>query len=215
MTTPRNGNLRTYLAGTGATGALIAGAIVAFLSVGAIVAFDGFPLGGDDAEGSLSLAEQPGGEAPEAAAAALAATPGAVADSPAGGTVIAAILPGGIAIGPGGPIGPGGNTTTGTGTGGGDNPNTPTTPGTPGGGPVSGLVEDVDETTSGLGLPGLGPATKPLTDAVDNTVGNTLNQVGGALGQPNLGDDVNNTVRGLTNGLLGREGLTGRLLGGN
>jgi hypothetical protein len=34
------GNLRAYLAGTGATGALIAGAVVAFLSIGAIVAFD-------------------------------------------------------------------------------------------------------------------------------------------------------------------------------
>ena len=198
MTKPRIGNLREYIAGTGATGALIAGAVIAFLSVGALVAFNGLPLGGDDASGSLSLTDQPGGDAPEAAAIALGATPGAVADRPAGGTVVAAILPGGVRVGPG--LGPGADT--GTGTGGGDNPTIPTIPGTGGGG-VSGLVDDVDQTTGGLGVPPLGGTTGPITDEIDRTLNDTLNDVGGAVGQPNLGNGVNDTVRGLTNGLLG------------
>lgn len=207
MMKPRIGNLRAYLAGTGATGALIAGALVAFLTVGALVAFNGFPLGGDDADGSVSLADQPGGQAPESAAAALGATPGAVAATPAGGTVLAAILPGGIGIGPGGPIG---GTGPGGGTGGGDNPTTPVDPGG-GSGVVGGAVEDVDGSTGGLGLPPLGPATSGVTDQADQALNNTLDNVGGAVGQPNLGNDVNDTVNGVTGGLLGNGGL----LGGN
>jgi len=214
MTKPRIGNLREYVAGTGATGALIAGAVIAFLSVGALVAFDGLPLGGDDADGSLSLTDQAGSEAPEAAAIALGATPDAVAATPAGGTVVAAILPGGVRVGPG--FVPGAGSGTGTGTGGGENPTTPTTPGSGGStGAVSGLVDDVDETTSGLGLPSLGDTTRPLTDEVDQALNDTLNNVGGAVGQPNLGNDVSDTLRGLTDGLIGREGLTEQLLGGN
>lgn len=208
MKQPRIGNLREYLAGTGATGALIAGAMIAFLAVGALVAFDGFPLGGGGADGSVSLAEGPGSQAPEAAAVALGATPGAVAARPAGGTVLAAILPGGIPVGPG--VNGGGPTGTGP-TGGGDAPGTPTDPGSSGA--LSGLVEDVDETTGGL--PPLSPTTGPITDQLDHTVNDTLNNVGGALGQPNLGDNLNDTVRNLGNGLVGREGLTGSLLGGN
>jgi hypothetical protein len=207
MKQPRIGNLREYLAGTGATGALIAGAIIAFLAVGALVAFDGSQLGGGGADGSVSLAEGPGSQAPEAAAAALGVTPGAVAARPAGGTVLAAILPGGIPVGPG--LNGGGST--GTGPGGGDAPGTPTDPGSSGA--LSGLVGDVDETTGGL--PPLSPTTGPVTDQIDDTVNDTLNNVGGALGQPNLGDNLNDTVRNLGNGLVGREGLTGTLLGGN
>ncbi len=218
MSKPRIGNLREYLAGTGATGALIAGAVIAFLSVGALVAFDGFPLGGDEASGSLSLADQPGGQAPEAAALALAGTPGSVAAAPAGGTVVAAILPGGVRVGPGfGPGGAAGGGSGGSDTGGGENPPGPPTPGPgpSGSGVVGGLVDELDETAGGLGLPALGGTTGPLTDQIDRTLNDTLNNVGGAVGQPSLGANVNNTVRGLTNGLLGREGLTGQLLGGN
>lgn len=207
MKKPRIGNLRAYLAGTGATGALVAGALVAFLTVGALVAFDGFPLGGDDASGQISLADQPGGEAPEAAAAALAATPGAVAASPAGGVVLAAVLPGGVGSAPNGPVVTGSGTT-GPGGGTGTNPPLPPRPPPPPPPPgaLSGLVDDVDETTGSLGLPPLGPATQPLTDGIDRTLNDTLNGVGGAVGQPGLGNDVNDTVRGLTNGLIGREG---------
>ncbi|MGI9019436.1 MAG: hypothetical protein ACR2G3_01835 [Solirubrobacterales bacterium] len=201
MKKPRIGNLRAYLAGTGATGALVVGALVAFLSVGALVAFDGFPLGGDDASGQVSLAEGPGGQAPEAAAAALAGIPDAVAATPAGGVVLAAVFPGGVGIGPGGPVatGPGG-TGPGGGTDGGENPPPPPPPPPPPtGGALSALVDDADETTGSLGLPPLGPATQQLTDGIDRTLNDTLNGVGGAIGQPNLGNNVNDTVRGLTN----------------
>ena len=199
---PRIGNLRAYLASTGATGALVAGAIVAFLSVGALVAFNGNPLGGDDASGTVGLAEGPG--APEAAAVALAPAPDAVAAAPAGGTVLAAILPG-FGPGGGGPGGGGGggggSTQTG---GGGDDGGGTTTPPPGGGGTVGGVVDGVDDTTSGLGvdLP-LAPATKPLTDQLDQTVDDTLNGAGGLLGQPNLGGNVTDAVNGLTGSLLG------------
>ncbi len=43
----------------------------------------------------------------------------------------------------------------------------------------------------------------------------TLNNVGGALGQPNLGNNVNDTVRNLANGLVGARGPDGTLLSGN
>jgi hypothetical protein len=198
MTMPRIGNLRAYLAGTGATGALIAGAVIAFLTVGALVAFDGSIFGGDDASGSVSLADQPGGTAPESAAAALGAGPGGVARTPAGGAVLAAVFPGaGGGAGSSG-TGPGG-TAPGT-----DGPGTPpTTPPASGGGALSGVVQDLDETTSGLGLPPLSQTTGPLTDQLDNTVNDTLNNVGGLLGNPNLGDNVSNGVRDLSDGLLG------------
>lgn len=215
MTKPRIGNLRAYLAGTGATGALIAAAVLAFLTVGAIVAFNGFPLGGNDAEGSVSLADQPGGIAPESAAAALgAAAPGAVARTPAGGTVLAAVLPGGAGAGagsnggtaPGAPGGPGAGT--GTGTGGGTIPTAPG--GGTGGGTVGGLVDDVDQTTAGLGLDvPLNDTVGPVADQVDHTVNDTLNNVGGIVGQPHLGDNVNNGLHGVTDHVLGDNGLLG------
>jgi hypothetical protein len=195
MTMPRIGNLRAYLAGTGATGALIAGAVVAFLSIGAFVAFDGFPLGGDDASGSVSLADQPGGTAPETAAAALGGAPGGVAATPAGGTVLAASLP---ALSPT-DTGPGGTGTLGLGPG-----ETPSGTGS-GGGAVTDVVGAVDDST-GLNL---SDTTSGLTNTVDQTVNNTLNNVGGLVGSPNLGDNVTNGVNNLTDNLLGGNGLPG------
>jgi hypothetical protein len=190
------GNLRAYLAGTGATGALIAGAVVAFLSIGAIVAFDGFPLGGDDASGQVSLADQPGGTAPETAAAALGGAPGGVAASPVGGAVLAASIPSLTTTGPAG-----GSGTLGPGI---DGPGE--TPGTGSdGGPTTGLVDDVSDTT---GLP-LQDTTSGLTNTVDQTVNDTLNNVGGAVGNSNLGNNVTDGVRDLSNNLLGGNGLPG------
>ena len=189
-TLPRIGDVRAYLAGTGATGALIAGAVIAFLTVGALVAFDDALLGGDDATGSAALADLPGGTAPETAAAALAATPGGVAGRPAGGVVLAAAVPGGEGAagsppgsdtaGSAGPAGPG--------TGG----PTPTD-----NGPLSGAVQSVDDTTGPIGVPPVSPATGPITDQVDDSVRDTLNQVGGNTGNPHLGDDVSDGLNGL------------------
>lgn len=186
MTLPRIGNLRAYLAGTGATGALIAGAVIAFLTIGALVAFDDALLGGDEATGSAALAGLPGGNAPETAAAALAATPGGVAGTPAGGSVLAAALPGG-APGAGGTAGPSSS--------GPDGPGTPTTP-SGGGGPLSSAVGTLDDTTGQTGLPPASPTTGPITDQVDDAVRNTLNDVGGNAGNPHLGDDVSDGLNG-------------------
>jgi hypothetical protein len=218
MTMPRIGNLRAYLAGTGATGALVGGAVVVFLAATAFVAFSGFSLGGDDASGQVAIGTDDAG-APEAAALALAGASTAVAPAPAGGVVLAASGPGsgpaggsGPGDGPGGSVGPGGP----GGSGGGSEP--PTTPppgGSDGGGSVTGVVQDLDETTSGLGLNlPLSQVTGPVTQQVDQTVNNTLNHVGGLVGQPNLGNQASGTVKNLSNSLLGNQGLTGNLLGG-
>ena len=185
MTLPRIGNVRAYLAGTGATGALIAGAVIAFLTVGALVVFDDALLGGDDASGSAALADVPGGNAPETAAAALAAAPGGPAGSPAGGTVLAATLPG---AGAGAGAGGAGTTTAPGGPGG---PGTPTPPGDSTG-PLSGAVQTIDDATAPLGLPPASSTTGPITSQADDAIRNTLNDVGGNAGNPHLGDDVSN-----------------------
>jgi hypothetical protein len=208
MTMPRIGNLRAYLAGTGATGALVGGAVVVFLAATAFVAFNGFSLGGDDADGQVAIGTDTGAGAPEAAALALAAGPTAVAPTPAGGVVLAATGPGsgtgggsGDGFGSDGPDGPGGP--------GGPGPGEPP-PGGSDGGAVGGVVQDLDETTSGLGVNApLSQVTGPLTQQVDKTVNDTLNNVGGVVGQPNLGGQVNDTVKNLSNGLLGNQGLLG------
>lgn len=53
----RNFNLRAYLAGGGATVALIAGAVLVFASLGAYVAFEGLPVGGGDDDGGQIAVE--------------------------------------------------------------------------------------------------------------------------------------------------------------
>ena len=174
MTMPRIGNLREYLASTGATGALIAGAVVAFLSAGALVAFNGSPLGGEDADGSVSLADQPGGNAPERAAAALRAAPGAVAKQPFGGSVLASVLPGGAGGSGSGGSGEGGSTDGG-----------PLDP-LGGAGGVSGAVDGIDQTTDGTGLPALGDTAGPVAGPVDDAT----NGVGGLLGNQNPGNGL-------------------------
>lgn len=54
----RNFNLRAYLAGGGATVALIAAAVLVFASLGAYVAFEGLPIGGDSDDGAEVAVEQ-------------------------------------------------------------------------------------------------------------------------------------------------------------
>jgi hypothetical protein len=193
---PGSGNLRAYLAGTGATGALIGGAAVVFLSALAFVAFNGFsfPSSGDESSISLS-SQQPAriGQAPIAAANAVGPGAGAVAATP-------------TAVGGPSSSGPG---ATAPGSGPGSTGETPNG-GSSSGGPISGVVGDVDSATP-RGLPNVGDATDPVTGPVDDAVGNTLNQAGGAVGNPHLGDQVNDTVKGITDGVVGNNGL----LGGN
>jgi hypothetical protein len=187
-----NGNARTaetYLAGLGASGALIAGAVVAFLLLVGMVTFDAWPraaglVGGDDASVS-SDALTPGATAAAALGSAtdqvspatpgdsLVAPPGGRAGQGGGGGVTGGGTGGGTIepgdTGGGGSTGGGGGT--GTGTGGG-----------------AGTVGDtVNSTVSGLG--------KTVQGTVDG-LGKTVNDTVSGLGQT-----VNNTVNGV-NGLL-------------
>jgi hypothetical protein len=176
---------RAYIAGLGAAGALIGAAAIAFLTLGALVAFDGD-------QGDRADSEQD------------------TVFTGAGGTVTALAPPSGGAGGAGGGgAGPGGGGSDGGGSdggggpgsgqgepgvegggpaGGGPPPGSPPAPApTPAGGalpapppasgtgPVGGLVDAVDGAAGGLGLdPGLGDATDPITSPVDETLQDTL-----------------------------------------
>jgi hypothetical protein len=166
---------RAYLAGMGATSALVAAAAIAFLSLAALVGFNGLPGGGDESTtGGVNVGR--GGAAAQAAAA-VGAAGGAVAAAPAPGSATAAeeVVPGAS----GGPVPSGGESES-------DLPDSPTTPGTPpsvGGDagtvvpptesqdPVGDAVDQVDETGGGLGLdPGLGDTLDPITGHVEDTI---------------------------------------------
>jgi hypothetical protein len=191
-------NVRAYLAGTGATGALVAGAIVAFLGVATLFAFNGLPGDSGPSEDD-SLFVGAGGGAPAAAATAVAAAPGAVAATPAPippaatAAILADIGPaGGDAAGPGLP---GDLDSVGSLTGlpaGGGSPPAPSPSG-----PAGGLVGGVDQATNGLGG-GLGPATEPLTDPVDQTLQQNLPGAGDTANQ--VGQDATGTVNGVLGG---------------
>jgi len=204
---PRNGNLKAYLAGGGATAALVAAAVVVFVGVAAFVGFNGLPFGADDsADSTVNLAAG----VPDAAADAAAATAGAVSDDP--------VTPSGAALAEIADSLPPGSTSEVPGVNGlipgvdGGDPGspgvipppgeTPTNPAVPG--PLGSAVDDIEDTAgnAGLDLP-LGDVTDPITGPVDNAVNGALNNVGGALGNPNLGNQVNGALNGVTNGLLG------------
>ena len=136
---PRFTHLRAYLLGTGATGALIAAAVIVFVSLATYVAVNGMPFAGNGtAPGDSFVGVQTGGT-PASTAAALRAAPGAVAARPVPGAPIGAGAAGAFARGHAGPGG--GSAAAGGFNGGGGNlpggGTTPpgTTPG-PGGGPT-------------------------------------------------------------------------------
>jgi hypothetical protein len=190
-------NIRSYIAGTGASGALVAATVVALLTVGALFAFEGMPGDSAPAEGDSVFVGSAG--APGAAATAVAGAPGAVADTPAPlpPAAVDALL---VAAGPdgglpaGAPAGPGSPTTDG-GTlpapGAPGTAPTPTTSPTSSPGTVGNLVNGVGQAT---GNPGLGQATQPVT----GPVGQTRDQTG-------VGGTVDQTVEGV-GGLLGGGG---------
>jgi hypothetical protein len=65
-------------------------------------------------------------------------------------------------------------------------------------------VNSVDNTTNGLGVnSNLSQTTQALTQPLDTTTRNLLNNVGGLLGDGHLGDTTTQTLNGLTHGLLG------------
>jgi hypothetical protein len=206
--TASNGvNTRAFLAGGGATTALIAAAVIAFLSVAALVAFNGLPIGGGDANsGSVQVGEVPatGANAPELAAGALGGAAGAVAATPAAPTAVDPTLIPGFG-GPGVPGAPA--ILPGSGA-----PSVPGT-GTAGSGALGGTVGGVEDTAGNLGLDvPLDDATSGLTGPLDQTVNDTVKNVGGALGNPNLGNQVGGAVDNVTDGLLGPKGAVDQLL---
>jgi hypothetical protein len=203
-------NTRAFLAGGGATTALIAAAVIAFLSVAALVAFNGLPIGGGDADSAtVQVGEVPttGANGPDAAAAAAAGAPGAVAATPAAATAVdPTLIPGFAGAGSG---------LNGAGTGTGTLPGgsgVPTVPGT-GSGVLGGTVGGVEDTAgnAGLDVP-LNDIAGGLTGPLDQGVNDTLNNVGGAVGNPNLGNQVGGAVNNVTNGVLGPKGAVDELL---
>ena len=194
---------KAYLAGTGATSALVAAAVVSFFALAGLFTVNGFPGGLSSTEGDTVLVA-PGSDAPEAAAAAAAAAPGAVAATPAdrvvGGAGVSAA--GGAGAGEsggtlGGATAPGGGATPGSGTAPdatvptGSSPSAPAPAPAPGTstqqGPLSDTVSGVEGTTegaTGLDVP-LTETTQPLTDQLDQTVQDTGDTVGGLLGGNN------------------------------
>jgi hypothetical protein len=164
----RNFNLRAFLAGAGATTALIAGAIVVFASLATYVAFNGLPIGsGNENASQLTVGASDVTVSPQAARV-LGGAAGAVAATAAAPTATAP-APGATTQG-GGPADPGGPGTTPGDLPPSGTPTAPTgpvstvptpTPGAGSGGPVGGAVDSVDNAT-GLGL---GPAADPVTGA--------------------------------------------------
>ena len=154
--------------------------------MGALVAFNGFALGGGDEDGSASLADQSGGLAPEAAAVALGATSDAVASRPAGGTVLAANEPRSAAAASRGADGgraPGAPVTAAA-----DEPDSPVAPPTVAGGGVQGVVSAVDDSLSDAGAGGgISDAAGPVAGQVDEAVEGALDGVDGLLDDTGLG----------------------------
>jgi hypothetical protein len=179
---------RAYIAGTGATAALVAAVAGVLLSLAALVTFEGLPGGsGEPEDGSVFVGPGASSGTAQGAAAALAAAPGAVAAAP----VPVGAGPGVASPGGGGPVADGVAPPDAPGVpsppeGGGDGAVPP--PGTSQGGPIGGVVDAVDETAAGLGVdPGLGEATDPITGPVDQALDDNLPGVSGASAVPAAG----------------------------
>lgn len=193
--------LRAYLAGSGAMVALTAAAILAFLALTTLVAFNGLPFGGGQSEADPVPVAPPLGGAPEAAAlAAGAAASAAVAATPAEDSSVAPPAPSGSSAGG-----------SGAGIAGADGAPGPA-PGVPGTIPpastsssdvLGGTVGTLEQTGSNLGVNApLGDVTQNVTGPLDKTLNQTLNGVGGAIDKPKLGDQLGTGVNNLTNKLL-------------
>jgi len=201
---PTRFSLRAYLAGGTATTALIAGVVVIFASLAAYVAFEGIPGGGEGSTGdSAILAGTPG--APEAAAVVVRRASAAVEATPAAPTATAP--PQGATAAPQGTAVP---------------PQTSTSPTSPSGGgveqvsapqpeageataagpsegsgesgPIDTAVTGLQDTAADLGVDVPTGNLQNITEPLDQNANNTLNDVGGALGAPTLGDQVTGTV---------------------
>jgi hypothetical protein len=194
---------KAYLAGTGATSALVAAAVVSFFALAGLFSVNGFPGGLSSSEGDTVLVA-PRSDAPEAAADAAAAAPGAVAAIPAdrvvggagvGGAGVAGAGESGGALG--GATAPGGGATPDAGTAPDATVPTVSSPSAPAPTPASGTstqqgplsdtvsgVEGTTEGATGVDVP-LSETTQPLTDQLDQTIQDTNDTVGGLLGGSN------------------------------
>jgi hypothetical protein len=194
---------KAYLAGTGATSALVAAAVVSFFALAGLFSVNGFPGGLSSSEGDTVLVA-PRSDAPEAAADAAAAAPGAVAAIPAdrvvggagvGGAGVAGAGESGGALG--GATAPGGGATPDAGTAPDATVPTASSPSAPAPTPASGTstqqgplsdtvsgVEGTTEGATGVDVP-LSETTQPLTDQLDQTIQDTNDTVGGLLGGSN------------------------------
>ncbi len=186
--------IRTNIAGLGSAGSLLGAVIVAFVAVGAIVAFDGLPSATAGSDAGTVVVDNT--NAPEIAAAS-AAGPGSAAPS---ATPLAA--PASLAA----PDAAGAGT--GSSPGSGQNGNPP--PGQPPGEPpvdppvdppvpppdsvpvgdTAGAVNEVNDTVKGAtGIDlGLGDTTKGLTDVIDGTIKDITGGRGLGVGKTNLPD---------------------------
>ena len=182
----------TYIAGLGASGALVAGAIVAFLLLVGAVTFDAWPraggLFGSDTGVETVNADEPADTA--------AATLGSAADQV---TVADSASP----VTAGGRGGAGSNGDTGGGsTGGAGGSETGSGGGSTGGGGGStgggggGSDTGSGGNTGGGGSP-VGDSVNDTVNGVGNTVDNTVNGLGNSV------NDTVNGVGGAVNGLLG------------
>ena len=206
-------NTRAFIAGGAVTTALLAGAIVLFSALAAYVAFNGVP--GDPAESSTDSTVLVGTRgAPEAAAQAVSRGPASVARTPTAPTPVEpapapapAAATAAIQEASSEPTIETGSGNAGTGD---------EVPGqSNGNGALGGTVGGLEDAAGNLGIDvPLDDATNEVTGPLDNAVNNTLNNVGGLLGNPNLGDDVTRSLNEVTNALLGQGGLTDALLGG-
>lgn len=198
---------RTYIAGLGSSGALLAAVFAGFLGLGAIVAFDGLPGSSASSDDAPVIAQSRAPEIAAVSAAAPAAAAPAAAPTPLPAAAVAA--PGSTSPPAGGPS-PSSPGAPGT-PDGSDGPGNPGDPGNPDAPPpqappqappapppaapvptgdVSHLVNEIDETVTGVtGLDlDLGGKTKPITDILDNTVNALTGGRGLGLGNLNLPD---------------------------
>lgn len=199
----RNFGLRAYLAGGGATAALIAAAVLVFGSLGAYVAFEGLPIaGGADAAGEVAVNQSergseddsttPGGEPGGAGAGTQGGAPGPAAGADAG---VAPDPPGGLLTGDSstGTTEPGsasGNTAP-------VEPSSGTNPATAGGEAGSGTsigaaVDDADGRADQVAEVPVNELTDEVTGPVDEALdgpggGSSAGQLGAALEGGRLG----------------------------
>jgi hypothetical protein len=214
-TTVRAVNTRAFLAGGTATTALIAGAIILFASLATYVAFNASG-GGEEADSTATVPAGRFAGAPEAAANSAGRAPADVAATPAAPTAVAP-PPAPVVIASTQTVPPSKRVPTETvGVTPADPP--PHVPaGTPAQqtGALGGTVGGLENATGNLGLDApLGDLTRPITGPLDETLNDTLNNVGGLLGNPDLGDQVTSGLNQTTNALLGQGGLVDGLLNG-